>query len=105
MNDPETFRAEARLREVQQMSASEEMFPIVNRELFDAVVALNAANGVKANELNHILQDLITELRGAHAKQFPEHETYDKDWLRAWYCCAIAAAADRAEGRLREVSE
>ena len=71
-----------------QMSTSEEMFPVVNRGLFDAVVALNAANGVKAAELKRVLLDLIAELR---------------DW-DSYYCKAAAAdIADRAEARLREV--
>ena len=73
-----------------QMSTSEEMFPVVNRGLFDAVVALNAANGVKAAELKRVLLDLIAELR--------DHYENCTD------CGFMEVAADRAEALLREVS-
>ena len=72
-----------------QMSTSEEMFPVVNRGLFDAVVALNAANGVKAAELKRVLLDLIAELRDIY-----------EDMGGGW---DLKEATDRAEARLREV--
>ena len=79
-----------------QMSTSEEMFPVVNRGLFDAVVALNAANGVKAAELKRVLLDLIAELRRS-AKGYLSPGAYaitvkEQLWLADW-----------AEARLREV--
>ena len=74
-----------------QMSTSEEMFPVVNRGLFDAVVALNAANGVKAAELKRVLLDLIAELRDIY-----------EDMGGGW---DLKEATDRAEARLREVTD